>query len=194
MEEKFESQLTKVYPNGLTGKEIIRRITEIYHAGYDLDNPNFDIYDQLLACEVIKEAEEEDGKRGRINTHSTQEDKEGTNESVNVKWSVNDTYKRRVNFELTESKLTVVTKLQTCGYRTPPIEIAALLEDFFTDPNTIPGHWLLVAQTWPPKRINQVIGQMIKRENCGWKTIQKPAAYFTYLIKFRKKRKTGKYQ
>ena len=69
MEEKqFETQLNKIYPNGLTGKEIIRRITEIYHSGYDLNSLTFDIYDQLLACEAISEAEEEESKTKKIVT------------------------------------------------------------------------------------------------------------------------------
>ena len=176
MEEKFETQLTKVYPNGLTGKEIIRRIQDVYHAGYDLNNSDFDIYDQLLACEVIAEAEH-------------QEDYERTNESVNVKWSVNDTYKRNVNSALTESKQKVIAELKTFTYRTPPITISQLLQTLFVDCDSKDGHWLYVAQNWNPRTISRVLLQMIKLHNSGMKTILNPAAYFTHLIKFRKKRK-----
>lgn len=181
MEEKqFENPLTKVYPNGLTGKEIIRRIQEVYHAGYDLDNPDFDIYDQLLACEAVAEAEQE--RHEELDTN------------VSVNGNDNDTYKRIVNFELTESKLNVIKKLQTCTYQTPPIEISRLLEELFAEYPSKPGHWNYISQVYTPRTINRVIKRINKLHITRAKTIQNPAAYFTFLIKFRKKRKISNYQ
>lgn len=178
MKEKFETQLTKIYPNGLTGKEIIHRITEIYHAGYDLGNPSFDIYEQLLVCESLAETEAEEQKKYR-----------GTNENVSVSGSVNDTYKRRVNLELTESKLKVIQKLKGCIYQTPPVEIAQCLEELFREYESKEGHWLYIAQTYPPRAINWNLSYMIKVHSSGRRTFQNWAAYFTESIKFRKKRK-----
>lgn len=176
MEEKqFENQSTKVYPNGLTGKEIIRRITEIYHSDYDLDNPNFDIYNQLLACEAIAESEEECKK------------KQDTN--VGVNGLLNGSYKRKVNFELTESKLQVISKLKQYDYQTPPVEIAKLLEKFFNECGTAEGHWLYIAQVYSSRVINWNLGYMVKIISSGRRTIKNPDAYFTKTIQYRKKRK-----
>lgn len=164
--------------SNLDKAEVIRRIEQVYHAGYDPDS-DLSAWDQLEICESIAETETE--YQGRY---------ERTNESVRVNRSVNDTNKRRINFELTESKLKAITRLKSCNYRTPPIEVAALLEEFFADPNTKQGHWLYVAQNYTPRTINRVINHMIKVHISGEKTIQKPAGYFTHLIKFRKKRRS----
>ncbi len=174
--------------NHLTKEEAIRRITEVYHSGYSLDDPDFDIYDQLLACEAVAEAQEEQRKNGEYfsKEHNKPED------NVDAFVDDNNTYKRKVNFELTESKLQIIKELQECTYRTLPIEVSKLLEEFFFDPNTKPNHWLNIAQMYPPKRIYQTIAQMIKRQSGGWISIETPAAYFTFLIKFRAKRKSLK--
>lgn len=160
--------------------EIIKRI-ENYGARY---NPNCfggSAEDQLLACEAVAEATP-------IKEHHYQEN-ERTNGNVSVNGMVNGSYKRRVNFELTQNKLQVIAKLKTCRYRNPPVEIAQLLDELFSGCETMPGWWLYVAQQWTPRVVNRVINKIIKIHNAGWKTIQNPAKYFSYLIKFRKKRK-----
>ena len=131
--ENTNNALTKIYPNGLTGKEIIRRITEVYHAGYDLNNLNFDIYEQLLACEAIAEAEKEEGKTKKNFTYLQKEIIGLTNDNTDVNGVSNDSYKRKVNFELTESKLKIIEKLKECNYQTPPVETAQYLEEFFRE-------------------------------------------------------------
>lgn len=167
----------------ITKEEAIRRIEQVYHAGYDTDSTSFDVYDQLLACEAIAEAEQEyQNKYGR------------TNENVSVKWSVNDIYKRRVTPTLTKSKHKAVAELGTLNYKTPPIKISQLLEILFAEYNSKDGHWLYIAQNWNPRAINRVIKRMIGLHNSGRITIKNPAAYFTHLIKFRKRRKVNSYQ
>lgn len=160
--------------NNLPKEEIIRQIEHVYHASYDPDS-NLTALDQLEICESLEET-------------SQRERMQGVKENVVVNGNGNDTYKHIVNFELNEAQLKVINELRKCTYRTLPIFIAGLLNKLFPDPDTKPNHWLRVAQMYPPRRINLTINQMIKRQNGGWTTIERPAAYLTYLIKFRKKR------
>lgn len=173
------------YPYNLTQEEVIKRITKVYHAGYDLNNPNFDVYNQLLACEAVAEAEEEAGAKN----YQEYEETKGS-VSVSVSENDNDTCKLKVNFELSDSKLRVIERLKECDYRTQPVIIATYLEEFFQDCNSKPGHWLYVAQHYPPRPIVRVITQLVKIQTTGAQTIKNPAAYFTYLIKFRTGRKS----
>jgi hypothetical protein len=113
-----------------------------------------------------------------------------SNKNVNLNGSVNDTYKHRDNSELNSYKHQVINELKTCNYRTPPRKIALLLEKLLYRPDTKPGHWLFIAQKWPPRAINRNIYQMIKAHQSGWQTINNPAAYFTKIIKYRKPRKS----
>lgn len=170
----------------LTKEEVIRKI-QSYGAKYDLTNPNFDVFEQLLACEAIAESEAEAKKRSVY--YPEEKHNEEIKVNVSVNGMVNDTYKRTVNFELTENKLNVILKLKSYTNRTAPIKVSELLDKFFSDSNTKPNHWLYIAQTWPPRRIYLTLKQMLKRQEDGWTTIKTPAAYFTYLIKYRKKRK-----
>ncbi|OGH14570.1 MAG: hypothetical protein A3H50_01430 [Candidatus Levybacteria bacterium RIFCSPLOWO2_02_FULL_37_10] len=176
----YQNGLTReqVIRHRLTKEEVISRITEIYHAGYDL-NSEFDVWDQLLACESLAGTEAKE-----------QESYGKTKEDVSVKWSVNDIYKQNTNFELTESKQKAIVELETFTYETPPIKIAQLLEILFAEYNSKNWWWLVVAQQWNPRAINRVIKRMIKLHTSGVVTIQNPAAYFTYLIKLRKKRRS----
>ena len=180
------------YPYNLTKEEAIRRIEQDYLSEADFTNVGFDVFEQLLACEAIAEAEEEEGKRKSYFDRFQQDDVETTvrtDENVVVNGSDNDTYKRQASFELTESKQNAITKLKDCNYRTPPIKIASLLKIIFDGSNTQQGWWLAVAQQWTPKAINSVLNQMIKAHSDGWATIKSPGAYFTSLIKCHKKRK-----
>lgn len=148
--------------------EVVKRIQN-FGAVPDFENRDFDIYEQLLVCESIAETE---------NTGN-----------AFVSGNANDTYKRSVKFEVTENKLLLIKRLKACTYKTPPLLIAELLDQIFGDPNTKENHWLYIAQAYPPRRIYLTINQMIKRQKGGWTTIKNPSAYFTHLIKFRKKRK-----
>jgi len=165
--------------NNISKEEAIRRITEIYHADYDLNNPNFTIYDQLLACEAYAEAEEEYQKQNR------------TNESVSVNGNVNDndSYKRQVNFVLNQQKLIIIATLRSFNYKTPIFEVANALQDLFKECESKPKHWVYIAEHYTPRTISRVINYMSKRYG-NWKIIQNPAAYFTNVIKHRKKRKS----
>lgn len=108
---------------------------------------------------------------------------------TNVSENVNGSYKRQVNFELTPSKQQIITNLYKCNYRTPPIKISKLLEELFKEWPSKEGHWLFIAQSYPPRPINRILNYLIKRHINGQDTIQNPAGYFTNLIKYRKKRK-----
>lgn len=170
-----------MYLQSLNLQEAANKIEQIYHATY---NPHSDlsVWEQLEICETLAEAEEEYTKRYKLN--NTRNDN-----NVVVNGNVNDTYKQQAGNELSENKLKVIHQLKTCTYRTSPIKIASLLEDFFSSPDTKPGHWLFISQTYPPRRIYLTIKNMTKRQSGGWITIQNPAAYFTNLIGFRAKRK-----
>lgn len=177
-EKQFDTQLTKVFPNGLTGKEIIRRITEIYHADYDLNNPTFNIYDQLLACEVIDESQKE-----------YEEKNNRTNENVSVSGGVLGSSKLRENSEQNLNKKQAIVKLKNLNYRTPPTEIELYLNTIFGRWKEKPEHWLYIAQHYTPKTINSVISQMIKQHQRRDISFKIPGAYFSSVIKYRPKRK-----
>ena len=171
--------LVKIYPNGLTGEEIIRRITEIYHAGYDLDNPTFDIYGQLLACEAIDGAEKEYKEKNNKKSDG----------NVSVSGSVSGSCKQEVKSELNWYKSELIQKLKLCRSETPQNEIAKLLEEIFKYwPPPKENFWLSVAQNFTARTLNWVMSSTIKKYSCGG--IKKnPPAYFAYLLKFREMRK-----
>lgn len=160
---------------GMTVNKAVYLIENNYHAQADRTNLNFDVFDQLYVCELLAE----------------QQQKETTNENVYVNESANDTYKRNVNNKSNQRKLQVIAELKACHYRTPPRKVASLLEELFISHESKEGHWLYVAQNWNPRAINRVIRQMINLHKAGIKTIENPAAYFTYLIKHRKPRRKG---
>lgn len=159
----------------LSQEEAIQRIKERYQSQYDPSTPDFDAWDQLLACEAVAEA--------------TPIKEEITTRNVYVSGNGNDTYKPRINFELTPSKQEVIGKLNSYKYKTPR-EIAHLLEELFKECNTKKGWWLCVAQQWTLRAINRVVNRIIKIHTSGQRTIQNPAAYFTFLIKKRKKKRS----
>jgi hypothetical protein len=112
-----------------------------------------------------------------------------TKRNAYVNGNVYGTCKHGVNALLTQSKHDVITLLKKCTYRTPPLEVATLLEILFDDPGTNEGHWLHMAQDYPPRAICRTITQMIKQHRRGEISILNPAAYFTKIIKYRAKRK-----
>jgi len=157
--------------------ETIKKI-ESYGAKYDPNCFGGSAEEQLLVCETIAEVEQEEQKQNK---------RKEINDSVNV--NGNDSCKLQVDLELTHSKLRVITDLKSCNYRTSPKKIALLLEKIFVSYESKTGHWLYIAQHWSPRTINRVIAYMIKAHNSGRITFNNPPAYFTFLIKLRKKRK-----
>ena len=122
---------------------------------------------------------------------SNETNKEYKPESVCVNGSVSGTYNRPVNPEQERSKNKAIAELKSRSYKTPPKEIASLLEALFVNCDSKAGHWLFVAQQWNPRAINRTVSLMMKQHSRGEVTIQNPAAYFTHLIKFRKKRRNS---
>jgi hypothetical protein len=122
-------------------------------------------------------------------TSFTETDKEYINQNVSVSGNANDGCKHKVNFELTENKLDAIERLRSLTYLTPPVEISKLLENIFLQWPSKEGHWLYISQQYTPRAINRVIAGLVKLHTSGRITIQNPAAYFTWLIKHRKKRK-----
>ena len=171
----------------LSKDEAIRRIEQL-GGEYDPDS-NLDIYDQLLICESLIQSTpvdptDEDGRT----ILRLREEENKRNGSSNG--SVNGSYKRTENNQLSQSKHEVIAKLSDCNYRTNPIITARLLEELFTEYPSKSGHWFYIAQHWPPRRINQVIGYLSKLDFLNNKGIDNPSAYFTFLIKKRTRRKT----
>ena len=170
-----DTNYSSVYQNS----EMIRNIERL-GGKYD-PTSIFSLYDQLLICESLEGYNEINSLSEKYNNDA--------NESVNVKWNDNGTYKRDAISKQTNAKLNAIDVLKTFNYKTPPIEIAKTLEILFIDCASQEGHWLYIAQNWTPRAINGVIKNMIKIHTTGRASIKKPAAYFTYLMKLRKKRK-----
>lgn len=152
--------------------ESIRNIERL-GGQYD-PNSQLTLQDQLDICEIVEKRTSKTDYR----------DGDG-----NVNGNGNGTCKNGENSSETFDKREVIDKLRGCSYRTPPIEVAGLLEIFFSSNPSRPGWWLTVAQRWTPRTINRVIAQMIKKHRRGDVTIQNPSAYFTDTIKFRARRK-----
>jgi len=161
-------------------EEAIRRIEKLGGV-YDSTNIGFDVYDQLLVCEAIAES--------TPIIPPPIKDVTTTVENVVAYEDGNDGYKQQVSFELTANKLEAISKLKKLTYRTPPPEIASLLETIFEGCDTYTGWWLSVAQQWNPRAISRVLVQLTKLHSGGWRTFKNPGAYFTSLIKHRKKRR-----
>lgn len=176
---KFSTREEEVRAS-ISKEEAARRILN-YGAEPDLDRTDFDIYDQLLACEAVAETQEEEARR----RGGGREEEQQYNEVYDTG---NDTYKPKANFELTEIKLNVIKKLSTYNYKTPIYEISDSLQELFNECESLPSHWSYIAEVYTSRAINRVINYMIKRYG-NWHTLQNPAAYFTKAIKFHKKKK-----
>ncbi len=164
----------------LSLEEVINIIrTKYKFAEYDPDRPNFDAWDQLLACEAVAES-----------TPVNQEYERETSGNSSVNGMISDSCKRNVIFELTQSRHNVITELSKCNYRTHPIKIAQLLKELFKDWESKDGHWLYIAQNWTPRAINRTINRLTELHISGQKTINNPPGYFTLLVKHRKRRKS----
>jgi len=166
-------------PQSLNNEEIVQRITQL-HGEYDPDS-NLSALEQLEICETITEV--------LPHFNNTTLPQESMNNENDVNWNNNGTYKRKVYFELNESKHKVIEDLKKCNYNTDRHTIALLLRELFPSPDTKEEHWLFIAQHWNPRAINRVINQMVKTQKQGIRNIYNPAAYFTKLIQFRKRRR-----
>lgn len=166
-------------------QEAISRIKK-YGVLYTPNAPEFDAWDQLLACEAMMGSTP-------VKEELDNSESESKNKNVSVNGNgtqmISDGCKQQVYFELTESKQKVIIELKACNHRTTPIKIAQLLEEFFKEWKSNRGHWLYVAQNWNPRAINRTISTLVKLHTSGRKTINNPSAYFTFLIKKRKKRR-----
>lgn len=170
----------------ISKEEAIRLIENVYSVRCDpncVSDETFDVWDQLLACESVAEATP-------IKEYSSTENIDKTVESENVYVNGNDGSKQKVSFELTETKLQIIKKLEECNYLTPPIKIASYLTEFFKECGSNPGYLLYVSQHWNPRAINRTITSLIKFHKSGRKTIQNWGALFVYLIQKRKQRRS----
>jgi len=156
--------------------EAIRRI-ESFDGQYDPDHGLdgcLSVWDQLMICETLAAAKP-----------VYQE------EYSNTKYSTNgNVLMVAAKSELNQSKPHPLEELRACDYRTPPVKVASLLGEYFHDPNTKQDHWLYIAKTWPPRQILYVIDEMTQAIFDGRLSLKIPAAYFTRLIKYHKKRKS----
>ena len=165
----------------LTKEEALRQIEEKYQQKYAPDS-TFDAWDQFLACEAVAESTP-------ISPTFYEQIEPDEIDIALVPGNGIDSSKQIVKFELSPDKLQIISELKKCTAKTPPVDVEKHLDSLFLGYGTKGGWWLAVAQQWNPRAINRVIDQMIKLQRGGWKTIQNPAAYFTLLIKFRKKRR-----
>ncbi|TSC88648.1 MAG: hypothetical protein G01um10145_815 [Microgenomates group bacterium Gr01-1014_5] len=109
--------------------------------------------------------------------------------SVSVNGSVNGAYKNGVNSELSWDKSKVISLLKQCTSDTPPIQVSAFLEELFKPWASKDGHWLWIAQTYTPRALNWAFLQT-EKEYLRGAIRTNPSAYFTYDLRFRKKRKS----
>lgn len=115
--------------------------------------------------------------------------KDNIGENVNAYESVNGGRKDKRNSGQNLGKLQAIKNLKICNYRTPPKEIALYLETIFGIWQEKPVHWLFIAQHYTPKTINSVINQIIKNFQNGAVPLRVPGAFFTFVIKHKRKRK-----
>jgi hypothetical protein len=179
----------------LSEDEVIRRI-ELLGGIYNPDS-DLSLFDQLEVCESLSEStlvnpDDSDGKK----ILNIKKRTEGWNGSV-MRWNGsvmrwNGSCQHNVNTWLTQSKRNAITQLNQCNYRSNPKVVAGFLEEIFSDYPSKPGYWFSIAQNWPPRRINQVMNYLRKLENPGHITVRNPAAYFSYLINHRERRKHPK--
>lgn len=160
--------------------EAIRQITEIYNSQYD-PNSNLDVYDQLLICESLDESTP-------VRDNYSQDNKDTPIQNASLNGNHNDRTKLNVIFEVTQNKIDAINQLNKCSYRTPPIDISLILNDFFRDWPSKTTHWLYIAQSYTPKTIKSVLLYLIRRNKSGY-FINNPPALFTLIIKRRPKRK-----
>ena len=153
--------------------ERIERLGGKYHPDSDLF-----VQDQLAAYEAISEATPiSDNFRHTKRRDIPKEEVSGKRKELPV------------NDELTQSKLRATFLLRRCNYKTSPKKVAEYLEIILSLPRK-QGHWLYIAQKWPPRPIIRVLDYLDKLKNSGSLSIRTSEAdYFTFLIKKRRRRK-----
>jgi len=162
----------------------ISDIEKIYPNWYNKDS-NLTYDEQLWIWEHLPLPEENEQKLNTILKQQQNKDNES-----NLNRSVNDICKQQDNLKTNLSKNEAIEKLKKCTYRTPPKEVAKYLVCLFSDNSSKEGHWLYIAQHFNPRAINRVIALMIRQQKTGERTIKNSSAYFTYLIKHRKQRRS----
>ena len=116
------------------------------------------------------------------------DENKNSNTNTNVNSNDNGGCKQQTNEEKSKSKQQIIDDLKKCHHRTPPIELAGMLEVLFSKSKSQEGHWLWIAQHYNPRAINWVISEMLNSHRLGRQVISNPGAYFTFLIKKRKMR------
>lgn len=177
----MENNNKHYYPTSIQ----FQSIKKIESLGGQYDpNSNLPLEDQLFICEILANATPKENEIGDHYQHNTAIDK-----NVAVNGNVNDSYKQSTKFELTPSKIQVISKLNQCNYKTPPVEISRLLNEFFKECNSYYWYWSYIARAYSPRTINWNLKYIVKLIISGRRTFENPAAYFSKTIKFRKKRK-----
>jgi len=158
--------------------DMLYRIEDIALRYPDWYDPEFPLSkaDQQYIWETLPLPEDEKNKLGYVEVSSLSGD-------------INGTCKNEVKNELILNKNSVDLLPTGINSRTAPKEVARCLENIFRQWPSFEWHWLNIAQQYTPRAINRVIMMMIKQEIRGERTIGNFSKYFTYLIKFRKKRK-----
>lgn len=163
----------------LLNDEAIRRIEQLGGI-YEADS-YFDLQDQLLICETLDTSTPVKdtptyNKETKADGNAYEGDYGGCKCTVTTKWFTD--------------KSDAIDKLRVCTSRTSIVQISALLDDIFLEyPPNKAGYWFDVARYYTPRVINWVIGDLIRLSSPSHDTIRNPAAYFTFLIKHRKKRR-----
>lgn len=161
--------------------EAIYQIEHVYHAQYDPTTLLFDAYDQFLACESIAESSPV------LPTYYLEKDKNNVIVNIDVNGNDDGICKRRVNFELTGSKLRAIALLNDFSHEIPSTEIEKHLTEIFCEYPSTPGWWLHVAQHWTQRQIYWTLSRVIKLQSLG-QVRKTPAHCFSFLIKHRKKK------
>lgn len=155
----------------------ISEIEKLYPNWYD-KNLLLSYGDQRWIWENVPLPEEEETKLRGLEA----------NGNVSVNGNAIGTYKSEVKFELNWYKSELIPQLKQHNSNTPQIEIASLLEGIFKQWASKENHWLWVAQNYTARTLNWVMSATVNEYLRGG-IIKTPPAYFTYLLKFRKKRK-----
>jgi hypothetical protein len=155
----------------------IANIEKLFPDWYSKDSP-LSFEDQKWIWENIPLPEEDEIKLKELDR----------NGNVSV-ISESDTYKYEVNSQLNWYKSEAIHQLKQCNSYTPPNKIAPFLEEIFKYwKSEKENHWLWIAQHYAPRICNWVMAKTIKKFTEGG-IIKTPPAYFTYLLKYRSKRK-----
>lgn len=117
-------------------------------------------------------------------------DRYNSSDNVSLNGNENGIRKLNPNTNSLSYKYYLINELKKCNYRTPPKTVANLLQQIFNKYNSRSTHWPFIAQTYTPKTIKSVLNKVIRRINSGY-SVKNPAAYFTFIIQKRKRRKTS---